>query len=225
VGPLGESIQASLNSVKALRAVHSRQHTLAQRVRALKGFQHARFSATYEDLLTSPRYGPAARFFLDDLYGPHDFTERDAQFSRIVPALVRLFPEEIVRTVHDLAVLHALSEELDARMAQSPAWAAEATLDAELYRKIWRNVGCEADREQQIELMLRVGEALDAFTRNPWLRHSLRLMRVPAAAAGLSELQRFLETGFDTFKAMRGGRELLDTIARRERQLAAQLFA
>ncbi len=223
--PIGESILASLNSVNALREAQLRQPALAQRVRALKSFQHARFAATYADLLTTPRYGPAARFFLDDLYGPHDFTERDAQFFRIVPALVRLFPGEIVRTVRELAVLHALSEELDARMARTSAWLAEAALDWDLYGKAWREVGCEAGREQQIELMLRVGEALDGFTRSPWLRHSLRLMRAPATAAGLSALQRFLETGFDTFKAMRGGRELLDTIAMRERQMAAQLFA
>jgi len=73
--------------------------------------------------------------------------------------------------------------------------------------------------------MLDVGQALDALTRKPLLRHSLRLMRGPAMAAGLSALQRFLETGFDTFRAMRGAEGLLDTIARRERSLAAELFA
>jgi len=74
-------------------------------------------------------------------------------------------------------------------------------------------------------LMLAVGTALDKYTRNPLLRHSLRLMRSPAKAAGLGALQQFLETGFDTFRAMGGAQEFLHTIAQRERALAALLFA
>nr|WP_296674009.1 hypothetical protein [Thiothrix sp. UBA2332] len=73
-------------------------------------------------------------------------------------------------------------------------------------------------------LMLQVGGALERYTRNPLLRHSLRLMRAPAQAAGLGALQSFLENGFDTFREMRGAREFLDTIANRERELAARLF-
>jgi hypothetical protein len=68
---------------------------------------------------------------------------------------------------------------------------------------------------------LGVGTALDRFTRNLLLRNSLRLMRAPAAAAGLGHLQRFLETGFETFRAMRGAQEFLGAIAERERALAA----
>ena len=72
---------------------------LQAKVLLLKAFQRQRFARTYEDLLDTPRYGAAARFFLDELYGPTDFTRRDAQFARVVPALVRLFPPEVVETV------------------------------------------------------------------------------------------------------------------------------
>jgi hypothetical protein len=57
------------------------------------------------------------------------------------------------------------------------------------------------------------------------LRHSLRLMRGPARAAGLGALQSFLEAGFDTFRGMRGAEEFLSLIGQRERALAAALFA
>src|SRR5439155_330230 len=69
------------------------------------------------------------------------------------------------------------------------------------------------------------GDALDALTRNPLVRNSLRMMRSPARAAGLGELQNFLEAGFDAFRAMRGAREFLDDIGRRERALATALFS
>jgi len=222
VSPDGQKILRHLNEVAATRTAQAADAALAERVRSVKSFQHARFAATYPDMLADARYGPAAKFFLDDLYGPHDFTERDGQFARIVPGLVRVFSADIVQTVAALAELHAISEELDLEMALrllSPA------LDAQAYAAAWRALGRPADRERQIRLMLEVGQALDGFTRKPLLRHSLRLMRGPALATGLGALQRFLETGFDTFRAMRGAKPLLDTIAQRERGLAEHLFS
>ena len=51
------------------------------------------------------------------------------------------------------------------------------------------------------------------------------MMRLPAAAAGLSEMQVFLEKGFDTFKAMKGSEQFLLTIRMREEALLKALFA
>lgn len=217
----GEQILQHLGTVAAERHHRAQAPALEAQVRAVKAYQHARFAASYADLLASTRYAQAARFFLDDLYGPHDFSTRDDQFVRIVPPLVRLFPQEIVSTVRALAELHALSEVLDTLMA---AASLGATLDVAAYRAAWQQVGRPADRERQIVLMLDVGAALDRYTRNPLLRHSLRLMRTPARAAGLGALQSFLERGFDTFREMRGAQTFLETIAARERALATALF-
>ena len=81
------------------------------------------------------------------------------------------------------------------------------------------------DRERQIELTLGIAAHLDRITRLPLLHNALRLMRGPARAAGLSELQRSLETGFDIFRAMKGAQEFIALIASRERAFAAGLFA
>ena len=102
--------------------------------------------------------------------------------------------------------------------------AAAGAVSGQHYAQCWRQVSSPAERERQIVLMLSVGEALERYTRNLLLRHTLRLMRGPAQAAGLGALQTFLERGFDTFRAMRGAREFLDVIAGRERALAAALF-
>lgn len=217
----GEGILESLQQVAAERSARSLEPGLADRVSVVKAFQHARFARTYADVLADPRYAAAARFFLEDLYGPADFTARDQQFARIVPALVRLFPREIVETVADLAELHALSEQLDTAMARVP-W--PAPLDADRYAQAWRTVARADARERQITLMVAVGSALDRYTRSLLLRQSLRLMRHPAHAAGLGALQQFLERGFDTFRAMRGAEAFLALIAQRERALASALF-
>jgi hypothetical protein len=193
-----------------------------QQALAVKTFQHRRFERHYADLLQDPATRAAALFFLSDLYGAHDFSARDAQFARIVPTLDRVFPAEIVRTVRDLAELHALSETMDHRMARSLPG---PTIDAAGYMAAWCAVGEPGVRDRQITLMLGVGGALVGYTRNRWLRHSLRLMRAPARAAGLQALHGFLERGFDTFADLPEPQAFLDTLARRERALAALLFS
>lgn len=222
MSPEGQRIIEHLNVVAAERTRRARDRALGARVQAVKAYQHERFERTYADALGSPRYRQAARFFLDDLYGPHDFTQRDQQFARIVPGLVRLFPREIVRTVETLGDLHALSERFDSAMGEQLA---SPQIEPAQYGAAWRAVGQPAERERQIGLMLQVGRALEKYTRNPVLRHSLRMMRGPATLAGLGALQGFLERGFDTFRDMGGAHEFLGMIATRERELAARLFA
>jgi hypothetical protein len=217
----GDAILSHLAQVQAERDRRANDPVLAACVLALKHYQQRRFEHTYQDLLADKRYAGAARFFLDELYGPSDFSQRDAQFARIVPALVRLFPHDIVGTVEVLAAVHALSERLDTAMAQH---ADGAVWNAQTYQRAWQAVGDRGAREQQIQLILGVGRSLDAYTRSPMLRHTLRLMRAPAKAAGLSALQQFLESGFDTFRAMRGAEHFLRTVSEREHAMAAALF-
>lgn len=220
--PHAERIIEHLGTVARLRALREADPALGQRVVALKTYQAARFERTYADLLASPRYRGAARFFLDELYGPQEFAARDAQFGRIVPGLVRLFPEELIGTVEMLGQLHALSEALDDATARHLPGLPP---DAAGYARAWQGTGREPAREQQIALTLAIGAALDRYTRNRLLRSTLKLMRKPAQSAGLGDLQKFLEAGFDAFGAMKGAVEFLAWVGQRERALAAALFA
>jgi len=216
-----DKILTDLALVDAERRRRAADPDLSRRVVALKAYQQLRFSHTYADLLASERYAPAARFFLNELYGPSDFTRRDAQFARVVPPLVRLFPREIVQTVATLSRLHALSESLDTAMAvQLPSPA----LSAETYSAAWRATRRAEDRERQISLTLDIASSLDKLTRKVLIRNSLRVMRAPARAAGLSDLQVFLEAGFDTFRAMGGAGDFIRTVDGREHELARMLF-
>lgn len=221
LGADGQAILANLDSVGALRRSRESDPGLTARTSAIKRFQHDRFRRSYADLLARADLRVAATFFLEELYGPHDFSARDAQFGRIVPALVRLFPAEIVATVRQLSELHALSERLDSAMAAE--WEGE-TLDAERYRRLWQMTGEAAARQRQIDLMLAVGRGLVRYTRNPVLRAALRMMRGPAELAGLAALQQFLERGFETFRGMSDPQHFLATIAERETEIARWLF-
>jgi hypothetical protein len=216
-----ERILEHLGTVAALRVQRAADPALAERVHALKAYQARRFECSYGDLLAQPRYQAATRFFLQELYGPQEFAARDAQFGRIVPALVRLFPAELVATVAMLGQLHALSESLDDSAARHLP---RLPPDAPGYAQAWQATGRAPAREQQIALTLEIGAALDRYTRNRLMRSTLRLMRGPAQAAGLSDLQRFLEAGFDAFGAMKGASDFLRWVGERERALAAALF-
>ncbi|MFT7776815.1 FFLEELY motif protein [Roseateles sp.] len=216
-----ESLLKELRAVDAERARRAADPELDARVQALKAYQQRRFADTYADLLAHPRYEAATRFFLHELYGPDDYRQRDAQFARVIPTLTRLFPDEVVDTVARLARLHALSEHLDTRMADhllSP------DITPAEYAIAWRACGEPASRQRQIDLTMAVGQSLDRLTAKPLLRQTLRLMRGPAQVAGLGTLQAFLESGFDTFRAMRGAGEFLATVRQREEALARTLF-
>lgn len=219
---IAERILADLATVERLRADRATQPSLARRVMALKTYQARRFERTYADLLANPRYCAASRFFLDELYGPREFAARDAQFARIVPKMVRLFTSEIADTVAALAQLHALSETLDNAMA---GHLPDDTVQALPYVQAWQRVGQPDARTRQVALTMQVGQSLDRYTRRPLLRGALHMMRKPAHAAGLGDLQQFLESGFDTFGEMKGAREFLDTVRSRENGLIAALFA
>lgn len=224
------TIREAVAQVNALRQQSSEAAALGQAVRQVKQLQARRFAASYADLLATEPYCHAARFFLDELYGERDFTQRDNQFARIAAALERLFPKEVVATAVALAQLHALSEDLDLAMAR--AWQSLATTCADKpylrYVFAWQHVGQAQRREEQLQSVLTLGRDLGGLTRTPGLRLMLRMMRRPAAVAQLADLQRFLETGFDCFSALTrtaGTLELFFThIETRERSLMQTWF-
>jgi hypothetical protein len=215
-------ILGHLAQVSRERQARGADSSLALRAQAIRRFQTERFRQTYVDLLTNPTTRPAAEFFLDELYGTQDFLARDAQFQRIVPSIVKLFSADVAETVALLAELHSLSETLDTRMARElhPGKA----VDAETYGVAWRAVGELDLRSRQIDCVGLIGQRLIRYTTHPALGRALRLMRLPARAAKLHDLQAFLERGFDTFGALPDPQGFLATVQGRERRTAATLF-
>lgn len=221
-----QTIRQAVAQVEQLRQESRELPEIGAAVAAVKRFQARRFRGTYADLLASGPYAAAARFFLDELYSDRDYAERDAQFARIAGAVERLFPRDVAATAAALAQLHALTESLDHALARAVPGATSNDVGA--YVRAWRSVGRRAEREQQLQRVVAIGAELSRLTRLPGLRLMLKMMRAPAAAAGLSELQRFLEAGFDTFgaitKVQGGADQFLATIRAREQHLVDRLF-
>jgi hypothetical protein len=196
-----------------------------ERRRALRAWQASRLAHTHRDLLENSRFHDAAQFFLTDLYGPKDLSRHIEDVRRIVPVMTRLLPDSGVATVAHAVELDALSESLDSAMIDALG-AGTATITKTGYAAAYRKVGRAGDRERQIDLIELLGGALEGLARQRFIGAALKMMRGPARAAGLDELQGFLERGYSAFRAMRGGAdEFVSLIVARERSIAKALFA
>lgn len=218
-----DRIRAHLATVDALRTQASSKgiHTAVSEVKRL---QAQRFQGTYADVLAHRVQGSAARFFLDELYGDHDFRQRDAQFGRIAGAIERVFPDAVAELSVDLAEMHALTETLDHSMAVH--WLAQdpQVSPAKRYVQAWRATGRREARERQLGVVGHMGLELQRLTRSKSLLMMLKMMRRPAQAAGLSALQHFLEAGFAAFAELGDARPFLSIISTRERRWIDALF-
>lgn len=188
---------------------------------ALRRFQAARMAQTHADLLATNETRAAAQFFLDDLYGTHDFTQRDADIERIIPMMERLMPVAALRTIAEAIELDALSESLDRLMA---ARLGERFAEDD-YVAAYCKIGRRLDRETQIAHIQSVGMSLCDLVRVPLIGGTLAMMRAPAKLAGLFELHHFLDRGFASFKQMRRPKEFVSTIVARETAILENLYA
>ena len=190
----------------------------------LRAWQAVRLARTHADLLASPRMGPAATFFLTDLYGSTDLSKLAADVKRIVPVMTKFLPVAGLETVADAIELQALSEERDIAMVKALG-SRIRNLDATAYGRAYRKVDRRGDRERQIALIRDVGQALGRLINQPLVTSALGLMRKPAQLAGLGELQAFLERGHDAFRKMGDTKKFLGLIVSREQKLLKALFA
>ena len=207
-----------LSRVQHLHADRTGNPILAGSLERVAHWQARRLRMTYADLAADPRYRAAVVFFQNDLYGPGDFSRRDADLARVVPMMVKVLPERMIATVALAMELNALSQELDrVLLARLPR--ADGHFNVLEYCKAYRRAGNFPMRRRQVKLIVDIGMALDTHVRKPLTRTALAMTRQPAKLAGLSELQDFLERGFSAFRAMNGASEFLSTIETRESEI------
>jgi hypothetical protein len=192
----------------------------------LQRWQAARLRESFSDFLASPREQMAAEFFLTDLYGDFDVTERDREIERVLPLMRRVLPEKLLAAIADTLELAVLSHAFDLRMADALSRRIDPdALDAASYGEAYREVGLPRLRRHQIGLIQSVGLILDRAVSTPFVGSLLRMSRGPARAAGMQDLQLFLERGFAAFKKLGGAQRFVDEIARRELSVSERLLA
>ena len=214
-------LRANLASARAARSTATLTPLAAVDRMALRTYQQRRLEATHAQMLQSERFGPAAKFFLTELYSTEDLTQRDADIERVIRVLVKFLPDNALATLAAALEMDALSEKLDHEMATKLRAEQDdqraLTITATSYARAYARVGRFDLREHQIDLTEIIGSALDKLAKMPFLLTLLRMMRAPANAAGVGGLQAFLEGGYAAFTHMKGGREFINDIVSRER--------
>lgn len=193
----------------------------------LRRWQAERLERSFEAFLDDPGRRPAARFFLTDLYGDRDFSQRDADIARVAPKMQRLLPVGLVETLCDAVELGTLSHAFDLRMAEALQTLAPRArrLSTEHYAEAYRQVGLPLLRGHQIDLIERAGLGLGMALKTRGVATLLGLLRGPARAMGLGELQSFLERGFGAYAELDDVPAFVADIERAERRVSERLFA
>ena len=193
----------------------------------LRRWQAERLRRSFAHFLADPSRRAAAEFFLSDVYGDHDFSRRDADIARVVPLMQRLLPDTLLASVADAIELGLLTHAFDLRMAAELQRLAPRgkRLDEALYGRAYRACGLPRLRGYQIDLIARVGTDLGRGLNTPGVGMLQKLSRGPAKAAGLAELQGFLERGVDAFSRLGNQAAFIAEIERDERALSRRLFA
>lgn len=211
-----EDLNRLLMSRQRLEERASADPELGSRLRDLRRWQANRLARTYCDLREQARFIPALDFFLNDLYGPGDFTRRDADLKRALTRLQRALPAALLELLRMALQLQVLTMDLD---EQTAAALGTGAIDEESYAAAYRQVGRADERRQQIDLIVQIGKDLGNIVAQSWIGIALRAAHVPAHLAGFGALQGFLERGFQAFDQMGDPRELLAIIDERETKL------
>ena len=200
---------------------------LSPEMQLLRQFQADRLKKTYADLMERERYGRTTQFFLSDIYGAKDFSQRDADAEEAYNSMRKYLPDRLLTTMGKAVALNRLTKELDEKMLHVLVNDLNMTdkLTPEMYAAAYRTLDNYDERVAQLDLIMDIGHGVDNLTRIPMIGLILRVARRPAHRAGWEELQDFLERGFNAFKQMGGADEFLSIVAKREHRILDQLFA
>lgn len=191
----------------------------------LRQWQVERLSRTHADLLNSPEYGPATRYFLNDIYAPKDFSRRDADLLALYDFFRRFVPPPALRVLEHTVELNDLTTALEHQLIDNMRQHLGVTdhFTVEQYFTAYR-MADYAERLKQIDLIVAVGQELTKLARLPFVGFTLHAAHGPAHSLGWGELQDFLERGYDAWRTMKDPEYFLHKIETREKRALNRIF-
>src|SRR5579859_1817279 len=221
------SVLPALFEIEMLQHQRMEATPLDPMLAMLKAWQSQRLARTYADMLASPRYRLAILFFLEDIYAPRDFSQRDHDVIEMHAFMRRFVPESLLRPLTNTIQLYDQTNQLDQRLLGVLVHEVGVTdsLNEAQYAEAYRRCDNYVERVKQIEAIYQIGRQLEDVTRLPLTGTALRVASVPARRAGWTELADFMERGYRAFQHMRGARYFLDTVRTRERRILDQIYA
>ncbi len=222
---MAQEIIKHIHRVNALRDL-ANQLGVMPIIHQLQHWQCERLLVTHDDLAQQKRYQKAMAFFVDELYGPKDFSQRDADLVRVIPKLAKVLPDKAMNAMDDALSLNALSFDLDMAMAQYlKAHFPDEPINRDNYALAYRHVGRIEDRTHQIDIISHLGDQLADVIKIRGIGMLISLSRRPAKLAGVLALHEFLQRGFDAFKALGDVQSFIQPVLVREKAIMQTLLS
>jgi hypothetical protein len=150
------------------------QQNLTETIRKLQTWQTKRLLVTHDDFWNSKRFKPAMQFFVDELYGPRDFSQRDVELARVVPKMAKILPNKALISLQAALRLNCLSLELDIALVQKLG---SEAISRSSYFDCYRQSGSQSKREEQIQLLENLSLDLPQVVKIPGISVILKLSR------------------------------------------------
>lgn len=192
----------------------------------LQDLQQRRMARDYKDFLEQPDFAPAIEFFLTELYGGLGFIERNNDLKKVYSIMTRMLPDSMLQTLAEAMQFQALSIKLDMEVRQQLVSSGVdlGKLNLAQYAAANVQLDAEASRRLQVESVVHLGKALQKEVRRPFALQLLKLMRLPAKAAGFGQLHDFLERGLSAFLRMPDISTFLLALQQRETKFIDGVF-
>ncbi|WP_420936125.1 FFLEELY motif protein [Alteromonas sp. A081] len=222
---MAQEIIKHIHRVNAQRDLANKLNLMTL-IHQLQDWQCQRLLVSHDDLAKQQRYQKAMAFFVEELYGPKDFSQRDADLVRVIPKLAKVLPEKAMNAMNDALSLNALSFDLDMEVAQylNTHFLGEA-ISRDSYAQAYKGVGRKDDRENQITIISHLGDQLAEVIKVRGIGMLISMSRRPAKIAGLLALHEFLDRGFNAFKAIGDVQSFIQPVLERETKLMEILLS
>ena len=179
----------------------------------------------YADLKAKEDYADAIDFVISDLTGV-GISKRDEDFARVVPIMAKMLPTKALATVASAMELNARILEINVGICRAlfQNMQANGEFSESDYIQACRSSSRLDECLELIALTRQVGESLSRVIRIPMIGVTLRAMRSPARLAGFGDLQEFLETGYQTFHAIKDVKKFLHDINDRMTEIFTRIY-
>jgi hypothetical protein len=183
---------------------------------ALQIFQSNRLRRDYSDLAEVPQYEPVGEFFFAELYGPRDFSRRDAEARRL-QQLLHVLPGVKLRDIEQVLALLELTHALDDELARlMVARGIHVDFDEATYERLYREADNYEARLEQLELIRHCLYNVFRLSRSALLGVALRRSGLIARLAGFEVAHDFLHKGYEALQRVSSIDLFAETIYGRE---------
>lgn len=198
--------------------------TLRQYRLALQIFQANRLRRDYSDLAAIAEYEPVGEFFFEEMYGPRDFGERDADAKRIQHVL-HMLPGVHLHDVEQVLGLLDLTNRLDQHLAELMLRQGTGLdFDEATYEACYREADNYDARLRQLNLIHSSTYTVFRLSRSHLLGVGLHRSRLLARLVGIEAGHTFLVKGYDALRGVSDITRFAETVHARELERLNRIY-